>query len=66
MCIPMKLLSKWTKYVGGVICTIGGIYLGNGYGADYWRFGPFNLAWDTAFRGIILVSIGFLLIRLSK
>ena len=45
---------------------LGGIYLGNGYGAAYWRFGPFNLAWDTAFRGVVLVLIGFLLIRLSK
>jgi len=62
----MKLLSRWVRYVGGVICTLGGIYLGNGYGAAYWRFGPFNLAWDTAFRGIVLVLIGFLLIRLSK
>ena len=62
----MKLLARWMKYVGAIVCTVGGIYIGNGYGASYWRFGPFNLAWDTAFRGILLVLIGFLLIRLSK
>jgi hypothetical protein len=64
--VSRKLLTHWAKYVGGIICTMGGIYVGNGYGAGYWRFGPFNLAWDTAFRGIVLVLIGFLLIRLSK
>jgi len=64
--VCMKLRSHWAKYVGGVICTLGGIYIGNGYGAAYWRFGPFNLAWDTAFRGIVLVLIGLVLIRLSK
>jgi len=62
----MRSIARWAKYVGGIICTTGGIYLGNGYGAAYWRFGPFNLAWDTAFRGTVLVLIGFLLIRLSK
>jgi len=61
-----KFRSRWAKYVGGIICTMGGIYLGNGYGASYWRFGPFNLAWDTAFRGVVLVLIGFLLIRLNE
>lgn len=43
------LISKFMKYLGGLICTFGGVYLGNAYGADYWRFGPFNLAWDTIF-----------------
>ena len=62
----MKLRARWAKYVGGIVCTMGGIYIGDGYGASYWRFGPFNLAWDTAFRGIVLLLIGFLLIRLSK
>jgi len=54
------------KYVGGLVCTFGGIYLGNAYGASYWRFGPLNLAWDTIFRGGVLVIIGMLLIRFSK
>jgi len=54
------------KYLGGVSCTLGGIYLGNGYVTGYWRFGPFNLAWDTAFRGGLLVLIGFVLIKFSK
>ncbi|MGA2783501.1 MAG: hypothetical protein ABSF09_02230 [Candidatus Bathyarchaeia archaeon] len=58
--------SSLVKYVGGIVCTLGGIYLGNGYNAGYWRFGPFDLAWDTAFRGGLLVLIGFVLIRLSK
>lgn len=60
------LVSKFMKYLGGLICTFGGVYLGNAYGAAYWRFGPFNLAWDTIFRGSILVVIGLLLIRFSK
>ncbi len=38
----------------------------NAYGASYWRFGPLNLAWDTVFRGSMLVVIRVLLIRLSK
>jgi hypothetical protein len=62
----MALIPKFTKYLGGLICTFGGVYLGNAYGAAYWRFGPFNLAWDTIFRGSILVIIGLLLIRFSK
>lgn len=57
---------KLAKYFGGLICTIGGVYLGNGYGADYWRFGPFNLAWDTFVRGGVLVLVGFFLLRISK
>jgi len=61
----MKMVRS-IRYVGGLVCTLGGIYLGNGYGAGYWRFGPFNLAWDTAFRGAALVGIGIVLIRLSK
>jgi len=62
----MRGASRAAKYVGGLICTFGGVYLGNAYGAAYWRFGPFNLAWDTLFRGSVLVLIGFFLIRLSK
>ena len=58
--------GKYMKYFGGLVCTLGGIYLGNGYGAAYWRFGVFNLAWDTFFRGTVLVIIGFLLIRFGK
>ena len=54
------------KYLGGLVCTLGGVYLGNAYGAAYWRFGPFNLAWDTMFRGSVLVLIGILLIRFGK
>jgi len=54
------------KYVGGIVCAFGGIYLGNAYGASYWRFGALNLAWDTMFRGTVLVVIGLLLIRFSK
>lgn len=68
-CLPtmeMVLISKFMKYLAGLICTFGGVYLGNAYGAAYWRFGPFNLAWDTIFRGSILVVIGLLLIRFSK
>jgi hypothetical protein len=64
--IMMRALSRIAKYLGGLVCTFGGVYLGNAYGAAYWRFGPFDLAWDTLFRGSILVLIGFLLIRLSK
>ena len=64
--IIMRALSRIAKYLGGLVCTFGGVYLGNAYGAAYWRFGPFNLAWDTLFRGSILVLIGFLLIRLSR
>ncbi len=62
----MKVLWKAMKYLGGLVCTFGGVYLGNAYGAGYWRFGPFNLAWDTLFRGSLLVIIGFLLIRFGK
>jgi hypothetical protein len=62
----MQRLIKSARYFGGLICTIGGVYLGNGYGASYWRFGPFNLAWDTFVRGGALVLLGFLLLRLSK
>jgi len=64
--ITMRFLAKIAKYVGGLICVLGGIYLGNAYGAAYWRFGPFDLAWDTMFRGSILVIIGLLLIRFGK
>jgi hypothetical protein len=60
------LISKLMKYLGGLVCTFGGVYLGNAYGAAYWRFGPFNLAWDTIFRGSALVVLGLLLIRFSK
>ncbi|MGA2972545.1 MAG: hypothetical protein ABSE39_07980 [Candidatus Bathyarchaeia archaeon] len=60
------MISKLMKYLGGLVCTFGGLYLGNAYGASYWRFGPFNLAWDTIFRGTVLVALGLLLIRLSK
>ena len=64
--IMVRALARIAKYLGGLVCTFGGVYLGNAYGAAYWRFGPFNLAWDTLFRGSVLVLIGFLLIRLSK
>jgi hypothetical protein len=64
--IMIRARSRIAKYLGGLVCTFGGVYLGNAYGAAYWRFGPFNLAWDTLFRGSVLVLIGFLLIRLSK
>jgi len=64
--IAMQRLAKLAKYAGGLVCTFGGVYLGNAYGAGYWRFGPLNLAWDTIFRGTILVLIGFALIRISK
>ena len=64
--IILETISKKLKYVGGLVCAFGGIYLGNGYGASYWRFGPLNLAWDTFFRGGLLVVIGLLLIRYSK
>jgi len=62
----MRILSNSIKYIGGLVCLLGGVYLGNAYGASYWRFGPFNLAWDTLFRGSALVIIGLLLIRLGK
>jgi hypothetical protein len=62
----LATIAKLTKYVGGLVCTFGGIYLGNAYGAAYWRFGPLNLAWDTIFRGSLIVMIGLLLIRFSK
>jgi len=62
----MRGLSRFSKYVGGLVCVFGGVYLGNAYGAGYWRFGPFSLAWDTLFRGSLLVIIGFVLIRMSK
>ena len=65
MIILATLRSK-IKYVGGLVCVFGGIYLGNAYGASYWRFAPLNLAWDTMFRGTVLVAIGLMLIRLSK
>ena len=64
--MAMQRLAKLAKYAGGLVCTFGGVYLGNAYGAGYWRFGPLNLAWDTIFRGTILVLIGFALIRISK
>jgi len=66
MSVRMEHIAKLAKYVGGLVCTLGGVYLGNGYGAEYWRFGPFNLAWDTFWRGSLLVVIGLLLIRWSK
>ena len=62
----MATMSKRIKYVGGLVCTFGGVYLGNAYGASYWRFGPLNLTWDTIVRGSLLVVIGLLLIRFSK
>ena len=62
----MTPIPRLMKYVGGLVCTFGGVYLGNAYGASYWRFGPFNLAWDTLFRGSILVALGLLLIHFSK
>jgi hypothetical protein len=61
-----SLISRLMKYLGGLVCTFGGVYLGNAYGAAYWRFGPFDLAWDTIFRGSLLVVLGLLLIRFSK
>jgi len=66
LAIILATIAKGMKYVGGLVCAFGGIYLGNAYGASYWRFGPLNLAWDTMFRGTVLVAIGLLLIRLSK
>ncbi len=62
----MAALGRVTKYFGGLICTFGGVYLGNAYGAAYWRFGPFDLGWDVLFRGSVLVLIGFFLIRVGK
>lgn len=64
--ISMRSIARLTKYVGGLVCALGGVYLGNAYGASYWRFGPFNLAWDTLFRGSVLVVIGLVLIRFGK
>ena len=64
--IILATIKNKIKYVGGLVCVFGGIYLGNAYGASYWRFGPLNLAWDTLFRGTLLVAIGLMLIRLSK
>ena len=66
MVIMLATITKAMKYIGGLVCAFGGIYIGNGYGASYWRFGPLNLAWDTMFRGAVLIAIGLLLIRLSK
>jgi len=62
----LAIIAKGLKYLGGLVCAFGGVYLGNGYGASYWRFVPLNLAWDTLFRGTVLVLIGLLLIRFSK
>jgi hypothetical protein len=62
----MQTAPKISRYIGGIICTVGGIYLGNGYGASYWRFTPFNLAWDTLVRGSLLIAVGFFLIAISK
>jgi len=62
----LATIRRALKYVGGLVCTFGGVYLGNAYGASYWRFGPLNLAWDTIVRGSILVVIGLLLIRFSN
>ena len=64
--ITLSTIKGLLKYIGGLVCTFGGVYLGNAYGASYWRFGPLNLAWDTMFRGTVLVVIGLMLIRLSK
>ena len=64
--IILATIRRAFKYVGGLVCTFGGVYLGNAYGASYWRFGPLNLAWDTIVRGSILVIIGLLLIRFSN
>jgi hypothetical protein len=64
--IILATIRKEIKYIGGLVCTFGGVYLGNAYGASYWRFGPLNLAWDTIVRGSLLVVIGLLLIRFSK
>jgi hypothetical protein len=64
--IILATMRNLIKYLGGLVCTFGGVYLGNAYGASYWRFGPLNLAWDTIFRGSLLVIIGLLLIRFSK
>jgi len=64
--IILAAIAKKAKYLGGLVCAFGGVYLGNAYGASYWRFGPLNLAWDTIFRGTVLVVIGLLLIHFSK
>ena len=42
--IILATIRKRIKYIGGLFCTFGGVYLGNAYGASYWRFGPLNLA----------------------
>jgi len=62
----MQRAPKPARYIGAIICVFGGIYIGNGYGASYWRFGPLDLAWDTLFRGSLLVAIGVFLIAISK
>jgi len=64
--IFLATMKSKIKYLGGLVCTFGGVYLGNAYGASYWRFGPLNLAWDTMFRGAVLVALGLMLIRLSQ
>ncbi len=66
MSIQNERTRRAAKYIGGLVCTLGGVYLGSGYGAAYWRFGRFNLAWDTFWRGSLLVIIGLLLIRLNR
>ena len=40
--------------------------MGNVYGASYWRFTSFSLAWDTLVRGSLLIAVGFFLIAISK
>ena len=62
----MRTSLRSIKYIGGLVCALGGVYVGNAYGAAYWRFGPLNLAWDTMFRGSVLVVIGLALIHSSK
>lgn len=64
--VQMKPAPKSARYVGASICVLGGMYLGNAYGATYWRFDPFNLGWDTIVRGGLLVLIGIFLIAISK
>jgi len=64
--IMLATIKSKMKYFGGLVCVFGGVYLGNAYGASYWRFGPLNLAWDTMFRGTVLVVIGLMLIHFSK
>jgi hypothetical protein len=62
----LQRAPKAARYIGAIICVFGGIYIGNGYGASYWRFGPFDLAWDTLFRGTLLIAIGLFLVAISK